>query len=316
MNKVEYLILSSTHDYATDLVCYQLKLQGKKYLRLNRDVFSQYDIIYSLDKEEMEVFIDDKKYLISNEGIKGIYYRAPVFLRSHKHYELNEQLKRSQWSAFLRNLIVYDKSKWVNHPVSTYRAENKLYQLKLAKENGILIPDTYVGNIIHNKINIDKKYIVKALDTALFYDGDQELFTYSTMLNGEDLSKSNIKEAPIILQECLCNKVDLRVTYIDGKIFPVSITKNGKGIDGDWRKTKKNELLYQIVDLPKELAENIKNLMNKLQLNFGGIDFALVDDKYYFIEVNPTGEWAWLEDVFNGGISKEIVKSLINGKTK
>ena len=56
--------------------------------------------------------------------------------------------------------------------------------------------------------------------------------------------------------------------------------------------------------------------MNKLQLNFGGIDFALVDDKYYFIEVNPTGEWAWLEDVFNGDISKEIVKSLINGKKK
>jgi glutathione synthase/RimK-type ligase-like ATP-grasp enzyme len=33
-----------------------------------------------------------------------------------------------------------------------------------------------------------------------------------------------------------------------------------------------------------------------LGLFFGGVDLALVKDRYYFIEVNPTGEWAWLVD--------------------
>ena len=34
--------------------------------------------------------------------------------------------------------------------------------------------------------------------------------------------------------------------------------------------------------------------MKKLNLSFGGIDLALVEKKYYFIEINPTGEWGWL----------------------
>ena len=35
--------------------------------------------------------------------------------------------------------------------------------------------------------------------------------------------------------------------------------------------------------------------MNKLHLRFGGIDLAYANGEYYFIEVNPTGEWGWLE---------------------
>lgn len=34
--------------------------------------------------------------------------------------------------------------------------------------------------------------------------------------------------------------------------------------------------------------------MGKLKLQFGGIDLIYMKDTYYFIEVNPTGEWGWL----------------------
>ena len=41
--------------------------------------------------------------------------------------------------------------------------------------------------------------------------------------------------------------------------------------------------------LPKKIEESLIRIMNKLHLLFGGIDLAIVNDKYYFIEVNPTG---------------------------
>lgn len=314
MNNIEYLILSSTLDYSTDLICYELSNLGKNYLRLNRDCFNEYEIIYSLEDETMQIVISDEIYILSNKELKGIYYRAPVFLRSHKHYNLDEQLSRSQWSAFLRNLIVFNNAKWINHPVQTYQAENKLFQLKIAREVGLLTPKTYVGNTLPENIIDKKNYIVKSLDTALFYDGEQELFTYSSVLNGNELKKSNIQNAPIIIQDCIENKIDLRVTYIEGEMFAASITKNGYGIDGDWRKNKKEELSYQKINLPKEVVNNITKLMQRLNLTFGGIDFALVDEKYYFIEVNPTGEWAWLKTAVNFSIDKEIVKALTTGE--
>ena len=66
--------------------------------------------------------------------------------QSKAELSVSEQLERNQWSAFLRNLIIFKNANWINNPVCTYRAENKLYQLCIAKESGLLVPTTYVSN--------------------------------------------------------------------------------------------------------------------------------------------------------------------------
>ena len=312
VNKIEYLILSSSIDFSTDLICYELHKRNKRFLRLNRDYFRKYEILYSLQESTMFVKIDEMEYSISNDTIKGIYFRAPVFLRSHKKYNLNEQLYRSQWSSFIRNLISFDKAKWINHPVSTYQAENKMYQLKCAKEIGLNVPKTYIGNVLPQHISSCTNYIVKSLDTALFYIDSQELFTYSSIVNGEELLDANIKDAPIILQECLEDKQDLRVTVVGDKLFSISITNKGKNIYGDWRKISKNDLVYKEINLPKDIATKILKLMKQLGLVFGGVDLAVMDNKYYFIEVNPTGEWGWLSSGSDIPVDKAIVDELTN----
>ena len=38
----------------------------------------------------------------------------------------------------------------------------------------------------------------------------------------------------------------------------------------------------------------------------GALDFAIVDDIFYFIEINPTGEWAWLVDAAGQHIYEAI----------
>lgn len=308
MNDVDYLIISSLLDYSTDLICYELHRQSKNYLRINRDCFHEYDIIYSLENETMWVTIGSDKYCIRHSRLKCVYFRAPVFLRSHKHYTIEEQLQRSQWNAFIRNLIVFDKAKWINHPVSTYYAENKVYQLKIAKEIGLLVPKTYVGNVLPREMKKANNCIIKSLDTALFYDGKEEYFTYTTKFNSDELNKVSIKQAPVFFQNYIDNKTDVRVTIIGKKIFAVSITNNGEKIDGDWRKNKKDNLNYSLITLPLCIKTKLLDLMSKLHLQFGGIDLAKVGNNYYFIEVNPTGEWGWLK--FNTGLplDKEIVQ--------
>lgn len=296
-------------DYSTDLICYQLEKLGEKYLRINRDCFSEYEIVYSLYSQVMVIRINKKEYCISNGSLKGIYFRAPVFIRSHKNYNLEEQLHRSQWNAFIRNLIIFDNANWINNPVYVYQAENKLFQLKVANEIGLTIPKTFLGNALPDNIVENSNYVIKSIDTALFYNGNEEYFTYSTKLNSQELKNIYLKSAPIIFQEYLDNKIDLRVTVIDRSIYAVSITDNGNGIDGDWRKTPKEELLYTIVDLPEYVQNKIFKLMDKLNLVFGGIDLAKVNNEYYFIEVNPTGEWGWLTST-GLPIDKEIVSAL------
>lgn len=311
MNDIEYLVISSSIDYSTDLVCLELRERKKRYLRLNRDQFGEYEIIFSLQDRKMTIKLDNSSYTVRNDTLKGIFFRAPVFLRSHKKYNVNEQLYRSQWSSFIRNLIVFDKAKWINHPVNTYRAENKLYQLQCAQNVGLSTPKTFVGNMLPESITCTNKYVVKSLDTALFYDGSQEYFTYSSVVGGNELAESNIKDAPIILQEFLEDKRDIRVTVIGNKLFPVGITKNGENIYEDWRKNAKEFLQYKPELLPDDISNGIMKLMNELGLLFGGVDLAFSNGKYYFIEVNPTGEWGWLSQYGAIPLEKTIVNELV-----
>lgn len=52
--------------------------------------------------------------------------------------------------------------------------------------------------------------------------------------------------------------------------------------------------------------------MKSLHLVYGGIDLAKVDDSFYFIEVNPTGEWHWLQNNTNIDFCSKIVDTLVN----
>ena len=315
VNNVKHLIISSLADYSTDLISCGFENHGFEYLRLNRDQFAEYDILYNLASNSITVTLNGDEYIISPKHIESIYFRAPVFLRStNKQYALDEQVSKSQWAAFMRNLIIFDTAKWVNHPVSTYRAENKLLQLKIARDIGLYVPTTYVGNVVPDCIDFDKSYIVKSLDAALFFDGTNEMFTYSTKITGKELLASKIKTAPVIIQEYLHDKTDIRVTVIGDEMLAVDITNNNYPIDGDWRKMSKESLLYRQIELPSLVKAKIKKIMGELDLRFGGMDMALVSGEYYFIEVNPTGEWGWLVSTANLPIDQVIVRYLLYGE--
>ena len=306
VNSVDHLLISSTFDYSSDFICLELERRNRKYLRINRDRFAEYKMLYSLDSDSLVIQTDNDEYCIDDTHLESVYFRAPVFIRSLKNYSLSEQLYRGQWGSFIRNLIVFNKAKWINHPVKIYRAENKLFQLKVAKEIGLDIPNTYIGNSIPD-IDPKQQYIVKSLDTAIFYENGDELFTYSTTLTGDEVLHSSVQAAPIILQECIRNKEDYRVTIVGHQVFPVKVLKRGKGIEGDWRKTRKEDLQYVPAVIPQIIIDKLFKLMDTLNLKFGGVDLMFANGKYYFVEINPTGEWGWLVSTVKLPIDKAIV---------
>ena len=58
---------------------------------------------------------------------------------------------------------------------------------------------------------------------------------------------------------------------------------------------------------PVELSEQCLSLLDHLGLAYGALDFVLGNDNQYtFLEVNPNGEWLWLEDKLDYPISDEI----------
>lgn len=308
MNSVDYLIISDTKDFTSDYVSIELNRREKKYLRMNRDKFSNYHIEWDVLKSILKINIDNELYCI-DENLKGVYYRAPVYMRYYSENNYEEQLYKSQWMAFVKNLICFEKAIWINNPVDTYKAENKMLQLKYANELGFLVPDTLVINYSSDLLNNNKVYAIKSIDTLLLRNGSEECFLYTNLVSGEKINNSDLSSSPVVVQQLINPKIDLRITVIDNKVYAVKIVKNMIGVDDDWRKEKDN-----VKFIPMEISYELKNmcikLVRKLGLKYGAIDMALKGDKYYFIEINPTGEWAWLVESSGLFIYKDIVNTL------
>lgn len=293
MNNLDILIISNTLDFGMDLITLGLEKRGMSYFRLNRDKFQEYKITLDIQKKELLIVHNYKTYCVSEEYIKSIYYRAPIYLRDIYKPELDEieQLYRSQWSAFIRNLAFFETPIWINNPESTFRAENKFLQLKYAEKLGFSVPKTIITNT-PDYINF-KKMIIKSVDTAIFKTASCEAFVYSNIVDCNELSDDNMRVLPVIAQELIEPKVDIRVTVIGNKVFAVKILDKGKGITGDWRLLK-DHLQYHQTELPFDINEKCIKLTKLMKLSYSGIDLAICGDKYFFIELNPTGEWAWL----------------------
>lgn len=313
MNKIEYLIISNTKDFSTDLVTYELNIQKYKYLRINRDDLINFKVLLDIYNKQFNIIMNNKKYDLSS--IKSIYFRAPTFVRTmNKRYTLEEQVHKSQWGSFLRNLVIFENIRWINSPADTYKAENKIFQLWIANKLKFNIPKTIVTNTQDKCITDKKLYVVKSIDTAYFIDDKVDMFTYSNILSGKEIKNSNLKLAPVFIQEYIYPKIDIRVTIIDKFVFAVKIlNQDGLGIDKDWRTIDKDELIYEEIKLPKEIENKLIDLMSYLNLKFAGIDLILSNKKYFFIEINPTGEWGWIQSNTKTRIDKKIVNYMTGG---
>nr|VFK61998.1 MAG: Phosphopantetheine attachment site [Candidatus Kentron sp. TUN]VFK71214.1 MAG: Phosphopantetheine attachment site [Candidatus Kentron sp. TUN] len=65
---------------------------------------------------------------------------------------------------------------------------------------------------------------------------------------------------------------------------------------GDWRVIPKESLQYKDINLPESMVSACMTLTGKLGLNFAAIDLLEINGDYYFLEVNPTGEWEEIEE--------------------
>lgn len=79
----------------------------------------------------------------------------------------------------------------------------------------------------------------------------------------------------------------------------------------DWRQGSRLDLKHERIELPREIEEKCFALMKCLNLRYGAID--LVCDrkgKLWFLEINPNGQWAWIENLTGYPIAAAIVDEL------
>lgn len=292
------LILSSRYDFSCDSVISELRRIGTPYFRLNYEDFDQYAVVMVPDSPEVCLMNADFTVKLTPDVLKSVYYRIAVYPREPKtdKHSLQEQLVRAHRSAFMRSFMIFDTCLWINSPSATYKAEHKAVQLLAARKIGFRVPHTTITNdlIGVQQASGDANHVaVKGLDTVLVWSDGSETFGYTSLISASSAANFSISSAPLIAQEALENKIDIRVTVVGEHIFAASISNDGNPIRGDWR-LRKSQVEVRQIELPSDVIGLCLRLTKNLGLEFGAIDLAFQDGSYYFLEINPTGEWGWL----------------------
>lgn len=322
MKKILVLTNSKDGDH-TDSVLSKLKEKGEKFFRFDTDRIGsgELKIVVSLNGN-FEIMAECGEKINFSE-IKSIWYRRP----NHFNLLINDSVQREyaegELKIFLENLwLMKSDIFWLNNPIYLNLARKKLYQLRIAQEEfGFKIPPTIITN---NSSEIKSFYrrhrgkiIFKAIYNEFLNYGDKSFNIPTTFVGKEHFKQLDfLLKIPCLFQKFIEKKFEFRITVVGNNIFPARIDsqKNPFTIV-DWRNPKFiDKLNYEIVDIPKDISQKIINFMKRLKISFGAFDFIVdKNGQFYFLEVNPNGQWYWIENLTGALISEAIADILSIG---
>lgn len=313
------LVLTNTEDATADYLLGRLVEAGIDFLRLDTDTALQ-RIKFAYTPGSPLINIDGK--WCKPEDFSTVWYRRPEkLIPTDAGAQCPEdECVLDEWSEALEGFFSHiPRSKWMNYPAANALASRKLEQLSTARTIGFQIPDTIVTQSPEDLRAFfhmhDGQIIVKPMGKAYIERtddrGDSLIFT--NQVNKSDLDDlSDLRDCPTLFQQCVNKRSDVRITVVDSAIYAFELFANDENGNQrcDIRRNNMQDVEYRPIDLPVEIADTVRELMSFYQLRFAAIDMAIAKNgDWYFFEVNPNGQWAWLDICGIGTIYKSFLHS-------
>jgi ATP-GRASP peptide maturase of grasp-with-spasm system len=319
------LILTNANDYSSSAVIKWLIYLNKSFTRINNGdtlqiknlKINDHNICFYLNGKYHELKnYSSYWYRRGNFNIQGMppYSSDDIFLQEKINRHLNRERKAIK--NFIHALL--DKKRNIN---SELKAEvNKLEVLQIAKDIGLVIPETHVisqKKTLNALLNTNKIITKSIQENPSFQYNDgtgNELFYSMT----ESINKTHLKLvgnefALSKFQTKIDKALELRVFFLNHTFHAMAIfSQNNPKTSVDFRnydqhKPNRNTPFL----LPKNIEIKLNLLCKKLNLNSGSIDMV-IDKKgnYVFLEINPVGQFGMVSSPCNYYLEKKIAKYL------
>jgi glutathione synthase/RimK-type ligase-like ATP-grasp enzyme len=312
------LIVTNERDLTSDYVVLELRRRNLRHVRLNTERLSQAQVDFrpQCGERSWKIILDGVTVDLSL--IRAAYFRRPgiPIISAHVVGDAERNYCSSEWREIISAILSSIDSCWLNSPLAILSAENKPRQLAKACKLGFRIPETVITNSAEHLAGFLRKSaaVAKPLRSALLKNGVGESVIFTTRLSSMNIaSEAGIKVAPFIIQREIAKKFDVRVTVVGESVFATEIHSQDRDeTQTDWRRGSYVDLNHHKHDLPDEIAEKCISLTRDFDLKFGAIDLILDQGgQYWFLEINPNGQWAWIQNRTGQPIAEAIVDELV-----
>jgi len=294
------LIISSMQDDHAVSVMRQLEKVDARYFLFDTSEFPgrlQFSIEYAPGEKTFLLKRTDTDEAIDLKEVRVAWWRRPLPIEIHEEIidPAAAQFTFNECHTALSGLWQILDALWINHPVYDEAASRKIYQLKMAEMAGLKIPKTLISNSPE-----DAKGFIKSMSGGkIIYKSflATEQAWRETRILGSEASRNldGVRYAPVIFQEYIEALADLRITIIGKKMFCIAVDTATLDYPFDYR-VNLDAVRAEPFELPAEMKDRLLRLMDRLNLVYGAIDMRYTKaGHYYFLEINPAGQWQFLE---------------------
>ena len=306
------LVLSDPYDTTADYVVDELNRRGHPVFRCDPGEFparlsmtARLGVAWtgSLDLPERTIALAD---------IGCAYYRRPTAFALAEH--LGPQERRWAQRAARRGLggVLAALPRWLNHPADIAYAEYKPVQLTAAAAAGLCVAPTLITNDPDQARAFVAEVgtaVYKPLAGGVITEEGVHKLTYANLVAAQDIDDS-VRGTAHLFQAWVPKDHEVRLTVVDGEMFAVRIDGESENAHRDWRSDYPS-LRYSITTVPVDVSAAVRQLLGRLRLRFGALDFVVgPDGSWTFLEINPNGQWAWLQDATGVPIAAALATAM------
>jgi len=313
------LILTSKDDATADFVA--ARLRSSEFFRLDTDDLPGAAKIESTERGSI---IRTKGRKFTPEDFSGVWYRRPkaIIFAGGRDKAVARHAAAEYTAALEGFLSLVPVTKWINHPSRNVLAGHKLEQVRRAQRFGFRLPMTLVTQRVGELRRFWKKchgnVILKPLSTGYIERQPpfEDSLIYTNQLRERDLARAaEIDRCPTLFQERIAKLGDIRITVVDQDVQAVELTALDDGKPRlDIRRNNMFDVKYKRTELPRTLKSKILRLVRSYGLRFAAIDMLWVGQSdYVFLEINPNGQWAWLDMAGATNSRDSLINALKSG---
>ncbi len=317
------LLLTGDGDLSTDLVMDVLKYYDYPHYRIN-----SYDLLdagFCID-------ISDNRYTMAVNGqeidlktVGAVWFRKFGFFRKSQQYQsifrtfgtdVADNISK-EFSSVLGAVtgVLKDKT-WLTLPEATNL--NKIEVLIEASNCGINIPNSVVTTSKTVLQDNPDLYITKSIKDPWILrksEAKSDIFTmFTTVVKQTDLPHIPSVFFPSLIQKKVEKEYEIRSFFLAGKFYSMAIfSQLDDQTEVDFRRYN-----WQVPNrtvpytLPKELERKLKKLIKRFKLNCCSVDLIRnKEGNYFFLEINPTGQFGMVDFPCNYNLHHEVARTLI-----
>jgi hypothetical protein len=274
------LVLTNSHDATTSVVC--RLLADIPVFRFNLDLWRDYR--FEAGPGGFTI-VDPSGRGCASASVHAVYVRKPVFW--DKAADAEEQWSRDTVEQIFKEIAEWAEAEGKLTLVHSGKGRwGKMRQMRVA-QRFFPVPDWRVTSGM-TPFGIGEPAVVKTLPQAVVGE-DRVLF---------------VREAPLaqlspvypwfvqVKQEA---EEDVTVVWVKGKLFAFALSRDSFCGDDCRVADMTDKAPWRKVDLAPDEASVIAAFMAETGLSFGRLDFLRCRGRLVFLELNPNGQFAWLD---------------------